>query len=80
LLDISTKKLDETYIIKIDFSTDEDKLVVCQILKDLKIDYKLSVKGKKTENLESKDRSAELVIRDISLDILKKDLYKRLLL
>jgi hypothetical protein len=79
-LGISTKRFNKIHIIKIDLSNREDKVAVCQILEDLNIDYRHSLKGKETETTNLANRFTELVIRDIPFGTSKEDLHKKLFL
>jgi hypothetical protein len=77
LLGISTKKIGETHIIKIDLISGEDKLLACQALEELNINYRVSLKGKETEIPDAPKRSTELVVKDIPLGITKDALGRR---
>jgi hypothetical protein len=79
LLGISTRKIGEAHVIKIDLTFAEDKIATCQILEDLHINYRTSFKDKEaeTENLENPKRSTELVVKDIPLGTTKDAIGKR---
>src|SRR5947209_6045903 len=79
LLGISTRRIGETNLIKIDLTSAEDKMIVCQYLEDHKIDYCMSLKGKETdtENYENPKRSTELVVKDIPLGVTKDEMGKK---
>ena len=82
LLESSTKKdHDDAIYVKIDFGENEDKLTACGILDNKEIPYLTSIKGKGKDSSvplsDHPDRSNELVVKDIPLEIKKDDVERR---
>src|SRR6266487_3088020 len=65
LIGISTKKIEEAQIIKIDLASEADKTTVGKLLASFKINHRTSAKGKDIPSPEAPNRLAELVVRDI---------------
>ena len=66
-----TKWADNTMYIKIDFPTSKDKLAAMEELDKIGTQYKTSIKE---ANTTSNNRKAEIVIRDIPLEINESDI------
>src|SRR3989440_8360583 len=82
LLGSSTKKgHDDAIYVKIDFGENEDKLTACGILDNKEIPYLTSIKGKDKDFSvplsDHPDRSNELVVKDIPLEIKKDDIERK---
>ena len=82
LLGSSTKKgHDNAIYVKINFGENEDKLTVCGILDNKEIPYLTSIKGKGKDSSvppsDHPDRSNELVVKDIPLEIKKDDVERK---
>ena len=82
MLGSNTKKShDDILHIKIDFEDNEDKIKACGVFDNKKIPYLTSIKSKDKDFADSPtnhpDRSNELVIKDIPLEIKKNDIWLR---
>src|SRR2546421_5690205 len=82
LLGSSTKKgHDDAIYVKIDFGENEDKLTACGILDNKEIPYLTSIKGKGKDSSvppsDHPDKSNELVVKDIPLEIKKDDVKRK---
>ena len=77
LLSISTKKIGESHMIKLDLVNMEDKMAVCHMLEENKIEYRMSLKGKEADPTDNTQRNKELVIKDIPLGVTKDAIGRR---
>src|SRR5438128_10472832 len=82
LLGYNTKKShDDVLHIKIDFGDKEDKIKACGGYDNKEIPYLTSIKGKGKNSADSPtdhpDRSNELVVKDIPLEIKKNDIERK---
>src|SRR3989440_1780690 len=82
LLGSSTKRShDDVLHIKIDFGDNEDKIKACGVFDNKEIPYLTSIKGKSKDSADSPtdhpDRTNELVVKDIPLEIKKDDIERK---